>query len=794
MNKTMKKVICGLLATALTLSCAACRGGTGNPNGKPDVPPMSEMSTLSAPFNIQVTEKGLITWVGDVNATQYVVTVDGEEHICNTPYFYLDGNKDVSFTIVARADGYKDSAAATGRYEMPKVELGIISKSEIRPGNKMTLTVKVAHTTNSAVTWSIEEGAEYAQIDEKGVLTAAGDDKITSDRVIVVKAVSKADPTVSARRVITITAKSVLTQAMLDAVAASDKLGFEGYVNVNLYEFGISDKFYRSFTSDVKTAMDGTNWYTEYDNATTGTTQGMYYKNDGGIASQVSVSFMNEESFTPMLDDDLNPVTWTDSGLYNNFKGLTVDNFEFNEETWRWEYKNADGAAVDTTVERIIASANPYEFEPTNLALIITDGEIAGIYSKAKPDPTLVEQYNAVQELVAVINVGEVVDVPTITKFEHADIHDELQTAIDNMRALKNYTVEFLNIGGSQFASGYSISGYTEYITEKNRHFRPFVQDSYGTGETVVRTYTDDDYGYSWRREDLYNMYATEKDGSYSANRAYTDDFANSMPSFAFAPEIFNMYSVDEEEGTTTFYVNSVMSPVASTFYCGVGNDDALFGLFATEGRISQNSTFTPYVTVKDGYIIESCFYYYLGYMYGVIEIDYKDFNMTQMPMYVDEKLATMETREVPDKWEQVQIITTPDSTDTEHMENGLVHLQNFFDDADIAEKLPFFNLALGDTYGFGLTTYKAPPHSSNMVPAIVFYYDVPLDVDYSLESSIKAVKKLLTDNGYTRDKDDVYSKGEIRVQVVDSSLDLNINVWRVKAASQPTPPEETEA
>ena len=34
MNKTMKKVICGLLATALTLSCAACRGGTDNPNGK----------------------------------------------------------------------------------------------------------------------------------------------------------------------------------------------------------------------------------------------------------------------------------------------------------------------------------------------------------------------------------------------------------------------------------------------------------------------------------------------------------------------------------------------------------------------------------------------------------------------------------------------------------------------------------------------------------------------------------------------------------------------------------------
>lgn len=786
----MKKVICGLLSAALAISCAACNG-----DGNTTTPPISETVALNAPFNIQVTDKGLITWVGDTNATEYIVTVGGVEHVTYTPYFYLDGTKDESFTITARADGYRDSAAVSGRYEIPKVQLSIASRSEVRPGGRLTLTATVKNATDTGVVWSVEEGGEYAQISEKGVLTAAGDDKIKSDRVVVVKAVSKADPTVSARRVITVTAKSELTQAMLDAVAASDKLAFEGYVNVSLYEFGISNKFYRSFTSDIKTAMDGTNWYTEYENATTGITQGMYYKNDGGIASQVSVSFMNKESYTPMLDDDETPVTWTESGLYNNFKGLTVDDFEFNEETWRWEYKNASGAATDETVERMIASANPYEFEPTNLALIITDGEIAGIYSKAKADPTLVEQYNAIQELTAVINIGDVVDVPTITKFEHAEIHDELQTAINNMRNLQNYTVDFVNIGGSQFASGYSISGYEEYVNTDNRYFRSFVQDSYGTGETVIRTYTGDNYGYSLRRENLYNTYSVDKDGKYTANRAYTNDFDACKPSFAFAPEIFNMYSVDEEAGTTTYYVNSVMSPVASTFYCGVGNDDALYGLFAAEGRTSQNSSFTPYVTVKDGYIIESCFYYYLGYMYGVIEIDYKNFNTTSIPDEVTEGLAEMTTREVPDKWEQVEIITTPDSSDTEHMENGLVHLKNFFDDEDIADKLPFFNLALGDTYGFGLTTYKTPPHSTNMVRAIVFYYDVPLDADYSLDSSIKAVKALLEQNGFTRDKDDVYSKGEIRVTVVDSSLDLNINVWREKsAAPQPNPPEETEA
>ena len=54
------------------------------------------------------------------------------------------------------------------------------------------------------------------------------------------------------------------------------------------------------------------------------------------------------------------------------------------------------------------------------------------------------------------VKLSSFMKLTPITKFEHADIHDELQTAIDNMRALKNYTVEFLNIGGSQFASGYS--------------------------------------------------------------------------------------------------------------------------------------------------------------------------------------------------------------------------------------------------------------------------------------------------------------------------------------------------
>lgn len=261
-------------------------------------------------------------------------------------------------------------------------------------------------------------------------------------------------------------------------------------------------------------------------------------------------------------------------------------------------------------------------------------------------------------------------------------------------------------------------------------------------------------------------------------NRAFAENFATAKPSFAFAAEIFNMYYEDKEEGTVTFYVNNVMSPVASTFFRGVGNDDALYGIYATEGRTSQTSSFTPYVVVKDGYIVESGFYYYLGYMYGVIEIEYKDFNKATVPEEVTQALGAMQPRQVPTSWSQVNIITTPDSSDEENVENGLVYLKDFFKDEDIEDNLPFFGDALGDTYGFGLTTFKRVGDATKQ--CIVFYYDVPLDTDYSIESSMNQVKELLVQRGYVKGENDVYTKDGLAVQVVDSSLDLNIYVWKV--------------
>lgn len=767
----MKKAIGALLAAVMTMACVGCT---------PTPTPTPVTETLTAPFNVKVSDEGVVTWVGDVNATEYIVTVDGVEHNVYTPYFYLEQGVDASFTIVARADGYGDSVPVTGQYKSPTVTVGIRGNSEVHPGQRVPFRANVINSDNKEVDWKVVDGDEYATISENGILTVADADKITSDRLITVQATSKADPTAFARKTVTITVKSELTQAMLDELKG-DKISFEGYVNVNLYEFGISNKFYRSFTSDIKTAMDGTHWYTEYADASTGITSDLYFEKYNDVANQVSVSFMNEEEYVPMLDDDGIAVSWTDAGLYNNFNELSLEDFTFNNETWRWEYSGDD----ETLVSRMVASANPYDFVPTNLALIITDGHIAGIYSLAKPDLTLVEQYEAVQELTAVINVGDDVKVPTIKKFEHAEVHDKLQTAINNMRALDSYTVDFLNIGGSTFTSGYTLSGYTETVTNDICHFRPYDQNTYGSGDSVIKKYTGANYGYVKRSDNLYNSYSVDADNNYSANRAFESEFVGAKPSFEFAAEIFNAYYEDAENGTTTFYVHSAMSSVASTFYKGVGNDISLYGLYATEGRTSQTSSFTPYVTVKDGYIVDSCFYYYLGYMYGVVEITYSDFDNASVAEDVKTALSVLETRQVPTSWDEVDIISTPDSSDTEHVENGLSYLQKFFGsdeepDTTISDKLPFFGDALGDTYGFGLTTNRIPAGSTRLVEMIVFYYDVPLDLNYSIDSSIAAVEELLVANGYSKSRNGIFTKDYVAVQVVDSSLDLNIYVWKV--------------
>ncbi|MBQ8323256.1 MAG: hypothetical protein IJX91_04750 [Clostridia bacterium] len=766
----MKRLISLLLLIVLAFSFVSCDTGEEQPKA------------LAAPTNVSVSEDGLITWDAVENAGEYVVKINGVEYTCATNSYQVQSViNDFTVSISAKA---ADREASPWTQEIkfegkgnpvptpPKQEISvaILGGSEVKSGKTLQLEATVSGTVDWSVEWKIVKGGEYATVSGNGLITAA---QVDGDKLLEVQVTSKVDETVKATKIVTVVAKPKLTQGMLDAIKR-DKIGFEGYLGISLYSIGQFEKLETTYTTGVKTSMDGTNWYAEYDNTSLGIKSALYYKKHNDLACQVGVSLMNEEEYFPLTDELNREVSWENAGLYNNFGNLTVNDFEFNEETWRYEYKGTDPSFKT----RVLASANPYDFDPASVALIIGEGEVLGVYAKSNDDYNILSGYKGIQELFVAIDVGDAVSVPSIAKYTHEDIHDDLSEALGNMRTLESYTLDFKEITASYLTTGYVQSGFTETVTANDCYFRPYKvsYDEYGE---EVHTYTPDaEYGYQKKSDTLYNSYVSDGEGNFRAARAFERDFENAKPSFAFAAEIFRSYYEDEEAGTTTYYVDSIMSYVASTLYYGVGNDINLYGIFATEGYISSTESFTPYVVVKDGYIVEACFYFYLGSMYGVVELEYSDFDDAALP---EDANVEFETRNVPVSWSELTISVSAESGTTadDYEVNALNYLKEFYDDENIEEKMPFFGDPLGDTYGFGLTTIRIPGGSGTAKSAVVFYYDVPLDIDYTIDSSLKAVEDYLLNMGFTKNGYSEFTKGNIVVAPVDSSLDLMIYIWK---------------
>ncbi len=771
----LSKFLLIALSLLLILGITGCDDNTG---------PVEIEMDLSAPTitsNEEVILSVIVTGAEDDSyflsfSDESLIKVDDNKII--TIAKDVNADKEVLITAIANADKTVSvSKILTVKAKIvpqpPKeIAVAISGRSEVKSGQSLKLEASIEGTEDSDVTWEIKTGGEFAQIDENGKLDA---NVVVGDKVIEVIARSKEDNKAFASKIITIVAKPDLTQEMIDQLN-SDKISFEGYININLYTISLFKKLYRTFTVVVKTAMDGTYWYAEYENSAVGTKSGLYYKKYDNIASQVGLSFMNDEEYLPMTDDSGKPITWENSGFYNNFVGLRVEDFEFNEETWRYEYKGND----EKLAERMVASANPYEFVPNEdgFALIIEEGEILGIYSKSMSDYTIVENYEAIQELIVAVNYGDDVEVPVIAKYSTEEIHEDLNIAVNNMRALDSYSLKFKEFTSTIYTTGFSQSGFDQVITNEDCYFRPFTFSYDGKGDEVYKYNNDATFGYQKINDNLYNSYTKTEDGSYRAARAYNNDFKNAKPSFAFAPEIFRTYYIDEEEGTTTYYVDDLMTGVATTFYHHLSNDINLYGVFALRGYTSSTSSFTPYVVVKDEYIIEAGFYYYLGPISGVVELEYSNFNNSSLP---DDVVIDFETRYVPTSWEELTIIAREEMSPTGEEEevNALDYLKVFFNNEEIANTMPFFGNPLGDTYGFGLTTIRIPYSSTSGKQTILFYYDVPLDIDYTINSSITAVEEYLVDLGYTKNRYGEYSKDGIFVHVTDSSLDLMIYVWK---------------
>lgn len=781
----MKKLISLFLVCVLLLSSlSACD--------------KNESKTLATPQNVVLSDTGLLTWDAVEHAESYTVTIGDKTYSTATNSYQVPSLAvDFTYSVVAEAQGYISSApSAKGTYQVPyvppvdttpKIAVAISGKSEVRYGSPITLSAAVTGTEDQTVMWTVVSGADLVELDAiSGKLTAKS---LDMGGIVEVRAISLADESCYGSKIITVLTPPELTQEMIDLLANQTKLGFEGFINISLYTIGVMEKFYMSSSTTVKTSLDGEHWYAEYDNLDLGIVSQLYFKNDNGIASQVGVSFENQEEYAPMLDDDGSKVSWLDSGLYNNFKGLTVSDFEFNEEKWCYEYVGAD----KDLPQKMVASANPYDFKAVNMSLIIEEGEIMGIRALSDSDYGIASGYRAVQELTVAVNFGETVDVPTISKYptDPDGNHDPLIEAIANMQKQTNYTLDFIETTASYLTNGYVVSGFTETVTDDVCYFDPF-NVKYSSDGQEIRTYTEAPYGYLKVSDTLYNAFYSDGEEGFRATRAWNGDFDATKPTFAFAAEIFTSYYEEKDEDTEevtsiTYYVDAPMSAVASTFYYGVGNDIQLYGIFATTGYTSSTESFTPFVVIEKvdgiGYIItEACFYFYIGSIYGVVEIKYSDFGTAEVEEEEAAKLRAplYESREIPTSWNELTIIMSNDENSIEEdkeMRADLA-LNEFFDDPEMAEKLPFFGKVIGDTYGFGLTTFHLPSGADSAKPAIVFYYDVPLDMDYSIDDSLALVNEFLVEEGFTRNQRGEFVKGNLHISPMDVSLDFTIYVW----------------
>ena len=292
----MKKILVILLAFLGLMSIASCKS-------------CNEKDTLETPKNLTISQTGLITWDKVNNATGYVVYINENPYSVSTNQYQVnDLTKDFTYRVYAVGKNYLDSAyTETQTYKAvvkPPIQneditIGISGPSEVKVGQSIKLVATVDGTTNKEVIWSIKNNLNYATIQSDGTLVA---EELTGDQIIEVVATSQADLGIFATKVITIVARPVLTQEMLNKLN-ENRISFEGYLNISLYTLGLFEKLDSTNVINVKTSMDGTNWYAQYENGNTGTIMDLYYKNHNGVTPYPASNLGFNVYFVPLKFD-----------------------------------------------------------------------------------------------------------------------------------------------------------------------------------------------------------------------------------------------------------------------------------------------------------------------------------------------------------------------------------------------------------------------------------------------------------------------------------------------------------
>lgn len=463
-----------------------------------------------------------------------------------------------------------------------------------------------------------------------------------------------------------------LTSAMIEKIANSS-ITVNGTLT-DYYVDGDTDTMYEdSYKMKVEMAEGawaGSFWIEgKEDNITTDNYRKGEVVNDGkkqGSAfDRVYINKDNKATAEHETLYDGTPLFWADNHLWNHLGQLDINKFEkdvdcytynidpasttdYSQDQYLMTYLGISLTPLYQTSDGLIDTFNVYcnDTEITKIEMF-TEATVLSTDSQGNP----VDQ-SWICMTLTFSDIGTTA-APTPTPYEAGRNNDKLKAALTKMKGIKNYTfhaVDTTTSAPSSDGGDYELGANNSSIkARKHNKVQNFTNNTGTVGrlgkvtedailyaDTGKYSYGMDDKlyhtSYSGLKQNSDNTYEefgySKAEKTLVGQRKYIGNMFDKMPSFDFAPEIFEYGGSNEDANGNVLYKftlrdSTIAYQVAPEISSHTNAEDA---------TSSVNSKFTIYVD-NQGNFVKTSFPYSLvsGTYLGIVETTYSDINSTTL-------------------------------------------------------------------------------------------------------------------------------------------------------------------
>lgn len=462
------------------------------------------------------------------------------------------------------------------------------SADRIKKGEEITITVTVTEVDDKSYTLKVSDESLVKL--EGNKLTVIGD--ITLDKTVTITATSNVDSSAIASKTIVVVAPVIegqvgeLTSSMLQHVGSS-----------NITVSGTLTDYYQDFNQsannsiqqyDMKVMMSEGYWYGEWnikgntrnkvvDVYKKGEIDGLKdsYGNVGHALTRLYIDKNNQVAEGVVKDYMSMPSLWESQHLYNHLANLNINKFEYDAVNEVYAYKidvnNIDDLYLMTYLSYCLTpllsdTLMEIYFKVENGQITKLIGQTEILYQGADTQ----EEADAMSYTVIELSFSDINStvVPLPEAYEAPQHVDALQTAIEKMANLKNYTYHLTDTttyapvtdSGEYDVETMSANPAEKMLKNKRNKVHNYKSSvgtvgSYGqVTENAILVATTGKYSYSLDDK----LFHTEYSGYKQVEENYYDYFEydynnqaltgkkrvegnifDAMPSFDFSPNIF---------------------------------------------------------------------------------------------------------------------------------------------------------------------------------------------------------------------------------------------------------------